>query len=392
MPHRISEAVVTGYIDNRTRGKMTGEIHLYGVEEPIIVELIGNPLRDLAGRQCEFHNPAPVPLDEKEIFHRQTGTVGDMTASKKVTYNEKGDGDETIFVHSNALYLEWFSEADGRVVLESADFEVKLSLPEWEMSSEEETAQRKQNEKTMYEFLRDLEGKLKPDKLPDLSDIEVLNEFEWELLFKENDARAAAISELADKYQDAPDFKEKIKRMIQRLDPDKTISFGLDIGGISDSLPDFTDPPNTFDNSADDPMMLPEWLGVNWQKREDGSLRHPVDEHMHSLTVGLIKINDELPRNRKFDKLTRFVFQAAIEAGGAFTFVTEGEMYDRPYIIAVMKRVHQHLIHALNLCAELRHSDSFDHEIAIGVQQELFRIRDDITDIVQRLRKAENGN
>ena len=39
---------------------------------------------------------------------------------------------------ANALYLEWFSESHGRVVIESADYELDISAPEWRLSDAEE--------------------------------------------------------------------------------------------------------------------------------------------------------------------------------------------------------------------------------------------------------------
>ena len=43
---------------------------------------------------------------------------------------------------ANSLYLEWFSEANGRVVIESADYELTISAPEWRMTPEEDEAAR----------------------------------------------------------------------------------------------------------------------------------------------------------------------------------------------------------------------------------------------------------
>src|SRR5207253_2511249 len=39
---------------------------------------------------------------------------------------------------ANCLYLEWFSETNGRVVIESADYQLQISAPEWRLSPEEE--------------------------------------------------------------------------------------------------------------------------------------------------------------------------------------------------------------------------------------------------------------
>ena len=54
---------------------------------------------------------------------------------------------------ANCLYLEWFSEANGRVVIESADYELTISAPEWRMTPEEEEERAKQAAAGMDDFM-----------------------------------------------------------------------------------------------------------------------------------------------------------------------------------------------------------------------------------------------
>ena len=46
---------------------------------------------------------------------------------------------------ANAVYVEWFSETDGRVVFESADYEMSVSESVWKMSPKEEEQQHRAN-------------------------------------------------------------------------------------------------------------------------------------------------------------------------------------------------------------------------------------------------------
>ena len=39
---------------------------------------------------------------------------------------------------ANSVYLEWFSIQNGRVVVESADYELTISAPEWRLTPEED--------------------------------------------------------------------------------------------------------------------------------------------------------------------------------------------------------------------------------------------------------------
>jgi hypothetical protein len=172
MAWRIDTAVIRGEIDNRTRGRVAGKIWFVGRTEPVELELEGNGWRDLAGRKLEFINPQPEPVELRGLAGRQRGVVGDITASRKVRVpeipmNQIGEyyaARKPFPWHwGNSLYLEWFSRENGRVVIESAGFELQIH-PEatWEMSPAEETSQREKNGAAMagfmYRLAKALEG------------------------------------------------------------------------------------------------------------------------------------------------------------------------------------------------------------------------------------------
>ena len=166
MAWRIEDSVVRGEIDNRIRGRVTGKIWLAGQSEPMELRLTGDPWRDLAGRFLEFVNPDPKLGDRGSLSRRQQGPVGDITASRKVQVpdiplekiSEYCAAKRPWPWHwSNSLYLEWFSETDGRVVVESANFELKLiGEPTWEMSAEEDETQRQATSEAITGFLEQL--------------------------------------------------------------------------------------------------------------------------------------------------------------------------------------------------------------------------------------------
>lgn len=61
MAWRIDEQVTHGEIDNRRKCYLTGRIWFTGREEPVELELTGNPWADLAGHTLRFRNPNPKP-------------------------------------------------------------------------------------------------------------------------------------------------------------------------------------------------------------------------------------------------------------------------------------------------------------------------------------------
>src|SRR5437773_1036064 len=86
MAWRIHENVVKGEIDNRERGIVRGKIWLQGMAEVVVLDLKGNAMADLAGCYLTFENTGAIkPIgDDAHFATEQCGTVGDMTASRKV--------------------------------------------------------------------------------------------------------------------------------------------------------------------------------------------------------------------------------------------------------------------------------------------------------------------
>ena len=169
MAWRIADSVTKGEIDNRTRDRVTGKIWIHGRDQPVELELTGNPHRDLAGQYLRFVNPTPKPLPDhmREGFAaEQTGVVGDMTAARKVKIP---DIPKEEIVHyyknkipmpyhwGNCLYLEWHSTRNGRVVIEATNYELTVE-PEatWEMSEDEEESQHEANARAMTNFMDDV--------------------------------------------------------------------------------------------------------------------------------------------------------------------------------------------------------------------------------------------
>lgn len=166
---RMHEMVVRGEIDNLVEGKTCGRLWLHGREDPVVLDLMGDCWRDLAGTVLKFRNLEPTVPGDFEIAARQQGLVGDITASRKVkvpncqtgeVLKRRASGEEVPMVWKNTLYLEWFSEANGRVVIEAADFEMKVSERVWEMDQDAEEAQKLANIQAMGDFLNRTIGRL----------------------------------------------------------------------------------------------------------------------------------------------------------------------------------------------------------------------------------------
>jgi len=169
MAWRIHESVVRGELDNRTPGTVTGRLWLAGRGAPVQLKLRGNAHRDLAGCLLTFEHTQPETLQPNSLAVIQEGVVGDLTASRKCKVptvpleqvKEYYARREPLpFRWANVVYLEWFSERNGRVVLESADFTLHIAEHAWMMSPEEEADQQRANAAAMRDFMRRMIGGL----------------------------------------------------------------------------------------------------------------------------------------------------------------------------------------------------------------------------------------
>jgi len=163
MAWRPDRQVIRGEIDNRTRGRVRGRIWMVGLERPVELELEGNPWRDLAGQVLRFVNPAPEPGDLGGFFQQQDGVVGDITASRRVKVplvsleemlRLARAGQDFPWHWGNALYLEWFSRHNGRVVIEATDYQLEMAgEAAWAMTEAGELEQRVANQQALESFV-----------------------------------------------------------------------------------------------------------------------------------------------------------------------------------------------------------------------------------------------
>ncbi len=208
MALRINQAIISGWIDNRMPGVTHGGIELLGMQRPLQLILKGNCARDLAGTRLDFVNPNPQPqhdvIEELHFLHR--GVVGDMTASEKVKsllipqeeiaeYLEEGK--QIPFEWKNCLSLEWYSLANGRVMIEATGFELKLSHHMWELDVEGEKQQQEDNSVVLEHFIHLInEANEAESYVSDESD-EDADEFEWERRLRVRDTLDEAVEFLS---------------------------------------------------------------------------------------------------------------------------------------------------------------------------------------------------
>ncbi len=205
MAWRIHQPLIRCELDFTVRGKISGALWLAGFEQPVKVELDGMPARDLAGHRLVAVNLKPEGMVSAGFADVQQGVAGDMTASRKVRLLDEAieglaqaERKGPLAWHwGNALYLEWFSEAAGRVVIESADFEVTVEhVGAWLMSPEDEQNQQTKAGEAMMAFLE----RLTPVSAADFEEwLPGEDEPPTSLAEEEADAEDARMAELNDR-------------------------------------------------------------------------------------------------------------------------------------------------------------------------------------------------
>lgn len=231
MAFRIHDSVVRGEIDNRVKGIVRGKIWVHGRAEPVALELKGNAWPDLAGCLLTFTNPHKlVPHHGLDSLNPiQSGMIGDLTASRKVrvmeipmpeAYLMKKRGEHVPEHMANCLYLEWFSEQNGRVVIESADYQLKISAPEWRLTPEEDLQRAKDAANGMNWFMQKLTEAIEQQPRGQRNPESEWDEHDYEKLMKESDARTDKYIELLEKYRGSDEAEEKIAKEMGWLSED----------------------------------------------------------------------------------------------------------------------------------------------------------------------------
>jgi len=148
MAWRPYDQLIEGVLDNTVPGKVTGWMNFIGKEETVTFDLNGDFHRDIRGASVLIHGDNSAEPDEAKKYMKgfgtvQQGNVGDMTAGREpVDYVEYG-------------YFEWFSEANGRVVIEVEPEQVEL-LSQPIPAVESFPVDREEKAKLMFNFMTDL--------------------------------------------------------------------------------------------------------------------------------------------------------------------------------------------------------------------------------------------
>ena len=397
MAFRIHDSIVRGEIDNRVKGIVRGKIWVEGRAEPVVLELQGNAWPDLAGCLLTFTNPqkrfAHPHLDTLQPLQR--GGIGDLTASRKVRVFDVPLEEAMSMIDSkekppehmaNSLYLEWFSEANGRVVIESADYELTISPPEWKMTPEEDVERARQAAAGMSGFMTRLTEAIEQHQRGQKDPEEEWDEHDYEKFMKEADARTDKYGELLDKYCTSDEAHEKIARemgWVRELTEEEAEEERRRIEEINEACQQALEEP--------EPEPDPQREGIDWIRTEDGYLHHPLQHRCFEGAVKYWKQIDEMGLDKLADKdLEQFLSEFQItgaKLAGALDGVARGEDFrDAAFTVAYLKRALDHLHKSQAGLEAVAPKKLLPEAMVIDARKELFEIREGILRLMDEFR------
>lgn len=393
MALRLDQAIIRGEIDNTSRDNVRGKLWLVGHDEPVTLDLRGNAWRDAAGCKITFTNPQPeAQALTATLAPKQTGHAGDITASRKVKVftvpeeewiNAYEDGNiaEVPSEWRNSLYVEWFSDTNGRVVIESADFDLSISAWVWEMDAAEEQAQKMVNLQTMRTWLAGIIQRPEPKEDAEFDD----NEDSWEESLKQSDRLTDAHLEALEKFgEDALDddrlaFVMGWDHMLGRGDADSQAE-EEDEGEAwkADEVP-------ITDNDDIDGFII----------ADDSPERHPLHQRSQALVLRLLtEIKEERSAdasdcNTPLDRFIRNTMYISGKLAGALGIRGFGGSKNSGYVLAILRRCLNWANEALAALNELMAAPEWQDRLELlnEFRTELFALRDGMTDLRKELRE-----
>jgi len=399
MAWRLHEHVLRGKIDNRTRGRVTGEIWLAGTGQPLVLELTGDCAPDLAGCELRFENPDPIAMTTKPPAPRQCGPAGDMTAARKVRVFDVPieeamamyrRGEKPPEHMANAIYLEWFSELNGRVVIESSDYRLQISEPAWRYTAKE-IAERKQciaEEQTPFAIAITEDG-----------ETQEWDEVRYEQFLRESDALTERYGRLLRKYEGHPDSERIIAREMgwtwleealdqqeqqkdhEQQQENKTENPEDNSGEFEEDIEDYGLPPP-------DPMRE----GIDWVRDRRGRISHPIQKRANDalhLLLDELEAAGHFPEE-KDDQLADFVsgfMTVSAKLAGALGGIARGDdLFEPGMVIAWLKRILEILNQTMAAAEAIKDKRFLAAERFTYYRGELFGIREKILELITQLR------
>lgn len=394
MAWRLDKSVVRGEIDNSHKGRVTGRIWLCGREDPIDLELEGNCHEDIAGCSLKFTNPDPCIADEHtELNGYQSGRAGDITASRKVrvfdvpleeAFEMKERGEKPPEHKSNCLYLEWYSQMNGRVVIESPDYEIEVSEHAWNLTAEEKRGVDQQNADNIGNWMQMLGDALRDDSEEDEVDYpdddyggELMDEWGWEQFLRDLDDKVEKFSHLLAQYKGNPEVIDIIENEFG-WEIDEELIEELDELGDQLGMDEFVEP---------DPLRE----GKDWVRNREGRIEHPlVKDTDEGIERFVQRIEADGILDEEDDDLLDMLSEAQlmmVKMAGVLNNIAYGMPLDNAFVVATLKRALKYFDRSMAASEAVEMNRTLTKYRLQEFRQFMFNTRMAVLDTMESLRK-----
>jgi len=396
---RLADSIVRGEIDSRDRRHTTGRIWLVDRKFPIEISLRGNPMRDIAGCLLTFENPNPMPEDNEGLSPIQMGVPGIITASRKVRIldvhaNGSLPPDAPLAANrkvGNAIWIEWFSNANGRVVIHATDFRVTISDFAWRMTPAEEQAQIARSEKAYNQWREIVASENgETDEFEEFEEDWYMDEFEWERQFQESDAVSKRYMLLMETFLDHPDREKQIAH---------EMGWNWNEDGDFDDDSEWEDE-DTFDiedalEMAESLAPIPETEGIDWIQTPDGTIRHPLTQRSADVIRNVWRFCKDQTESgtEQSPDLQAMLFHAQTlnaKLAGALDSLAYDQDTDGGFIVACLKRALKSFDLTIKALGSIAQRNLLPAPQLSSCKDELFGIRQEILRLMQHYRQIND--
>ena len=286
------------------------------------------------------------------------------------------------FAWRNVLYIEWFSEINGRVLIETVGYDLKVSERSWEMDADDEEAQKLANLSAMRDFLAQVIRRSDPDDVSGNTKAEGgLDEYEWEERLKESDRLSDAYQEVLEKYMEDSDCERK-EAFVMGWD-------GL-LGAMAEREEEGDEDDDAEEEGFDEVWKSADSTDGEEEGEEDDD-EHPLQIRAQEIALRSCDlVSRDNGREGPAERLVSNLIQVSAKLAGVLHGHGSGYEPEAGFVLAVLKRCLNFINEAIGASAELmENEDDADHLAALEhLRSDVFEIRDGILELRRELKQS----
>jgi hypothetical protein len=272
------------------------------------------------------------------------------------------------------------------MVVESADYTLKISEPLWRLTPEEDAERARQAAAGMDNFMQRLTDAIDRQKRGQKDPAAEWDEHDYEKFLKESDARTDKYMELLDKYGDSDEAEEKIARemgWLRELTPEEAEEEARRIEEMNRACQEaLNEPP---------PEPDPHREGIDWIRTEDGTIAHPLQHRCSESAMKFWNLAEKHDMDKLDDEdLNQFVFEfqtTGAKLAGALNGIAQDRGGpDAGFTVAYLKRALNHLHKAQAGLEAVAPKKLLPVRTVTAARKEMFEIREGILKLMDEFR------